>query len=167
MRELLRRLPPLRSGARILDVGSLDVSGGTYRELFDGDVEYTGVDLEMGANVDYVGNLVALVTAAPDRWKDGFDLVISGQQLEHDPTPWNTVASMVQVCADHAHVVLIAPFVWEYHHPPDYFRFTGDGLASLLRGALELDYCDPEAVFSGLESPDAWAFAKKVKSLES
>lgn len=165
MRELLRRLPPLRAGARILDVGSLDVNG-TYRELFDGDVDYTGVDLKMGANVDCVGNLVALVTAAPDRWIEGFDLVVSGQALEHDPEPWATVSSMVQVCADHGHIAIIAPFVSPVHHPPDYFRFTGQGMAALLRRGLELDFCDPHTVFSGLETPDAWAFAKKVRAIE-
>ena len=163
MRELLRRLPPLRSGARVLDVGSLAMSGGTYRELFDDDVEYTGVDLSMGPNVDCVGNLVALVTAAPDRWEEGFDLVVSGQALEHDPQPWSTMSSMVQTCKDHGHVVAIAPWIWPLHHEPDYYRFSNYGLHELLRRALDLDFCDPEQVYSGLENTDAWCFAKKVR----
>lgn len=167
MRELLRRLPPLRAGARILDVGSLAVreNSGTYRELFDGDVEYTGIDPVFGANVDVVGNLVALVTAAPDRWEGGYDLVLSGQQLEHDPRPWSTITSMANVCKEGGHVVCIAPWEWPLHHEPDYYRFSHYGLKELLRYGFDLVGCDPEQVYSGLELPDAWCFGKKVRTM--
>ena len=70
---------------RVLDVGSLDVNG-SYRNLFDADFWiYEGLDMEHGENVDFV-------PADPYNWKElrsnTYDLIISGQALEHIEFPW-------------------------------------------------------------------------------
>ena len=69
---------------RVLDVGSMDLNG-SYRELFDDPQwHYTGVDLEPGKGVD-------VVLGSPYAWgaipSDSFDIVISGQALEHVEFP--------------------------------------------------------------------------------
>ena len=73
-----RYLGDLR-GCTILDVGAREVRGQrmNYRRLF-GDYRYAGMDIEPGKNVDIVGY-------------DGlgmYDVVISGQVMEHVCRPW-------------------------------------------------------------------------------
>lgn len=160
MRTILRRLPDDARRGRVLEVGSLNVNG-SYRALFEPDADYTGVDLESGPGVDVVGNIVKLVTVTRDRFAD-FDLVISGQALEHDPAPHLTVTSMVLACVGGGHVCLVAPFIFPLHHLPDYWRFTGEGLNRLLLNGLELAGCDPTFTKYGVTGEDSWAFCRKV-----
>ena len=75
---------------RLLDVGSLDVNG-SYRDLFDTEFwSYDGLDMERGKNVDFV-------PTDPYDWNDQnntYDLVISGQALEHIEFPWKTLKTL-------------------------------------------------------------------------
>ena len=75
----------------VLDVGSYDVNG-CYKELFKpNEFNYVGLDMEKGPNVD-------LVPFSPYEWvelkKDSFDVVISGQAMEHIEFFWVTVAEI-------------------------------------------------------------------------
>ncbi len=113
---------------RILDVGAADVNGG-YRVLFrDRPVEYTGVDIEDGPGVD-------VVLETPDRlpFPDGhFDLVLSGQMLEHCPRFWVVFPEMARVLADHGRLFLIAPSAGPVHrYPVDCYRFLPDAYRTL------------------------------------
>src|SRR5436305_1137595 len=70
---------------RILDVGSADVNG-SYRPLFNfPGAEYVGLDMQAGPNVDFVAANPYDWTGLPDA---AFDVVISGQALEHAEYPW-------------------------------------------------------------------------------
>ena len=69
----------------VLDVGSCDVNevegGYNYRRFFqDPRFIYKGLDMESGANVD-------IVAKTPYHWPmlkdESFDVIISGQALEH------------------------------------------------------------------------------------
>lgn len=77
-------------GARVLEVGSLDING-SVRELFR-DCDYTGVDLQLGPGVDLAcpGHLLELPTGA-------FDTVISAECFEHNPFWRETLANMLRM----------------------------------------------------------------------
>ena len=77
-------------GARVLEVGSLDING-SVRELFSG-CQYTGVDLQPGPGVDLAcpGHLLSLPTAS-------FDTVISAECFEHNPFWRETLANMLRM----------------------------------------------------------------------
>jgi SAM-dependent methyltransferase len=72
---------------KVLDCGSLDVNG-SAKNLFE-DSEYTGVDIVAGKNVDIVSMIKDL--DFPD---NSFDVVISGEMLEHDETWAESLAKM-------------------------------------------------------------------------
>ena len=114
---------------RVLDVGSLDVNG-TYRNLFDANLwVYEGLDMEHGNNVDFV-------PAAPYDWKElksnTYDLVISGQALEHIEYPWKTFENIERVLKPSALCCIIAPSSGpEHKHPVDCWRFYPDGMNAL------------------------------------
>jgi SAM-dependent methyltransferase len=63
-----------------------------------------------------------------------FDLVICEQVLEHVPDPLTAVKTLRRLCKPDGHVYVSTPFLVRLHEwPGDYWRFTPDGMALLLR----------------------------------
>lgn len=116
---------------RVLDVGSYDVNG-SYRHLFDESrYDYTGLDMEEGPNVD-------IVLKSPYDWSaiesDCYDIVISGQALEHIEYFWKTMEEMTRVLKKDGLLCLIAPNGFgEHRYPVDCYRFFADGMIALAR----------------------------------
>jgi len=141
---------------RILDIGSRDVNG-TYRPLFDrpGWI-YTGLDTERGENVDIAVN-------DPYRWKElrreSFDLVISGQTLEHVEYFWITMLEIARVLKTGGLLCLIVPSAGpEHKYPVDCWRFYPDGIRALARHAC-LEVIDAHFASAREEdpvTPDQW-----------
>jgi SAM-dependent methyltransferase len=112
---------------RVLDIGSADVAGGCYRDLFSGPgCEYLGADLARAPNVD-----VVLASPYELPFEAGsFDLVISGQTLEHVPQFWRSFAEMARV--SRSLVFLIVPSAGPIHrYPVDCYRFLPDSMQAL------------------------------------
>jgi SAM-dependent methyltransferase len=116
---------------RVLDVGSCGVNG-TYRAHFrDSRFDYVGLDVEPGPNVDFVPR-------SPYSWKeiedDSFDVVISGQALEHIEFFWVTIGEMTRVLKKEGVLCIIAPNGFSEHRfPVDCWRFFTDGMIALAR----------------------------------
>lgn len=115
----------------VLDIGSYDVNG-CYKKLFKpNQFNYIGLDMERGPNVD-------LVPLSPYKWKelknDSFDVVISGQALEHIEFFWVTVSEMVRVTKKGGLICIIAPNGFgEHRYPVDCWRFFTDGMIAIAR----------------------------------
>lgn len=116
---------------RCLDVGSFNVNG-CVRHLF---TDYTGLDMRAGPNVDVVAPANAIPFPAAS-----FDVVTCLEMLEHDPDPFGSVRDMRRVLKPGGTLVLTAPSIGfpRHDYPSDYWRFTGDGLAVLLRGMADV-----------------------------
>lgn len=120
-----------RPRLRVLDVGSYDVNG-SYKQFFpSSEFDYVGLDMEAGPNVD-------LIPSCPYKWHeletDSFDVVISGQALEHIEFFWITVSEMVRVLKKGGILCLIAPNGFgEHRFPVDCYRFFADGMIALAR----------------------------------
>lgn len=141
----------------VLDIGSKDVNG-TYRPLFAGaGWKYVGADIERGKNVD-------VVIDDGYEWKmigDGqFDVVISGQALEHMERPWLAAKAMYRVCKAGGVCVAIAPAVWDYHqNPKDCWRIYPDGMRAIMvaeAGFVELECsmvrCENELMYNATDT---------------
>ena len=120
---------------RILDVGSYqaDPKHETYRSLCEEKKlwSYFGLDLHKGANVD-------IVSCHPYRWPMGsltFDVVISGQTLEHVAHPHTWMDEIYRILKYPGKVCIIVPSSGKVHHRPDYWRILPDGMAQLLSDA--------------------------------
>jgi SAM-dependent methyltransferase len=123
-----------KENLKILDVGSYDVNG-NYKHIFSNAYPgrsgwaYEGMDIEAGPNVD-------IVTDDPYSWpiKDKtYDVVISGQCLEHTEAPWKWVQEINRVCKTGGIAIIIAPWGWEEHrYPQDCWRIFPDGMRYLL-----------------------------------
>ena len=114
----------------ILEIGSLQTAGqeayADLRAFFPGKA-YTGCDLVAGPGVDRVADAAAL--DLPD---GSFGTVLAVDSLEHVADPWRAAAEMHRVLAPGGLCAITAPFVSPIHHPPDFTRFTPEGMARLL-----------------------------------
>lgn len=150
-------LGPLRGRPlRILDVGSQDVNG-TYRALFsDPAWRYCGADVTGGPNVD-------VVLRKPYVWRElranSYDVVVSGQALEHVEYPWLTVLEIARVMKPGGLCCLIAPSTGpEHRYPIDCWRLLPDAARVLARYAalqvIDTYRCDDATDLGG--GPNEW-----------
>ena len=112
-------------GIKVLDVGSYSVNG-CYKPYFYED-EYVGCDLRAGANV-------AVVMDTPYKLPfeaGAFDLVISGQTLEHVEQPWRLVKEMGRVVKAGGYIIIIAPSAGPTHMATDAWRILPDGMKGM------------------------------------
>jgi SAM-dependent methyltransferase len=82
--------PKAFKGARVLEIGSLNING-SVREQFS-DCDYTGADLELAPGVDIAcqGQLLEFATGS-------FDTTISAECLEHNPYWRETLVNMLRM----------------------------------------------------------------------
>ena len=116
-------------GATVLDVGARNLKNRkrsyTYRPLFDR-FKYYGMDTSPGNNVDIVGY---------ENIRGTFDVLISGQTMEHVKQPWEWVKSLVPYF--NHYICIIAPHTWKEHKNPkhqcpfDTYRYFPDGMQDL------------------------------------
>lgn len=114
-------------GCSVLDVGSRLTNRHhhmTYRDLFGPDYQYVGMDVEPGPNVDIVGY---------DSLEQ-YDVVISGQVMEHVTRPWDWLTSLVPHFK--SFICIIAPHTYRMHRSPlDTYRYFPDGMRDLFEFA--------------------------------
>jgi len=113
-------------GLTVLDVGSMrHKRQRTYRRLFPDPFKYTGMDIVAGQNVDIVGF---------DNIKKQYDVVISGQVMEHVKRPWEWLSSLTKYFSKY--ICIIAPNTSKEHkYPIDTYRYFPDGMRDLFEYA--------------------------------
>lgn len=113
----------------IIDFGSRKVGKQpTYKDIIPIGIDYIGVDLVEGNNVDTV-----CYPGWELKYYNYFDLAISGQMLEHTPNPIQTIRCMYKVLRIGGRVAIIAPSAGHPHCRPDYWRILPDGMERLLK----------------------------------
>lgn len=146
---------------RILDIGSFDKNGDYNYGLILNEENWTyeGLDLKEGNNVD-------IVVEDPYDWKEienkTYDVIVSGQSLEHNEFFWLTLKEIDRVLKPGGIMCLIAPSSGPIHRNPyDCWRFTEKGMESMAK------YIDFKILESGTnnsnENPwnDSHVIAKK------
>ena len=117
---------------RVLDAGS---GRGTWREVIrSGGADYESIDMAPrgGDCPTWVGDVMRM-PQVPD---GHYDAIVSHQVLEHLPRPWEALAEFRRVLRPGGVLVVSAPHLSRRHElPHDYFRFTQEGMESLLRDA--------------------------------
>lgn len=118
---------------KVLDVGCMD-STGAYRNLFHKkNIQYTGLDICEGPNVDVVMDSEYEWSPLQD---ESFDYVISGQAFEHIEYPWLTIKEIYIKMKPGGICCIIAPNTsGEHKAPKDCYRYFADGFAALANWA--------------------------------
>lgn len=119
------------AGKRVLDVGSFNVNG-CYKELFSNTgMDYIGLDIEKGSNVDVVMDDSYHWNSLED---ESFDYIISGQAFEHIEYPWLTMREIYKKLKIDGIVCIIAPNgLSEHRFPVDCYRYYSDGMSALAK----------------------------------
>lgn len=136
---------------KILDVGSTNVSGGTYRGLFVGgytpdeiyhDQKIDGKDYMPNPNWTYIGGdlqpgeNVDILFKEPYDWNlsEQYDVIVSGQTLEHVEDTHRWILEMKKYLKDNGLLCIIVPNKFREHRcPVDCWRVFPDGMNFLLK----------------------------------
>lgn len=112
----------------ILDIGSYDVNG-NYKSLFlNKNWTYLGIDIIPGPNVDVISESEYLLGISRQ-----FDVVISGNCLEHVQAPWLWIKEVEKAVKIGGLICIITPFsLGEHKYPVDCWRILPDGYLYLL-----------------------------------
>lgn len=117
-------------GRNVLDVGgrSLSISDDrSYKPIFSDAETYEIADIVDGPGVTRImPNLYCI--PSPNEY---FDLVVSGQTLEHVPNPFRLVAEMRRVCSKTGFIIIIVPSSGPRHDVKDYWRFKDDAFEAI------------------------------------
>jgi SAM-dependent methyltransferase len=146
MKYFVKNFLDIKEEYKILDIGSFDVSG-SYKNLFiNKNWQYIGLDIIPGPNVDIV---------AKGPYDFGlvkkFDIVISGNCLEHVEAPWLWIKEVEKVIKPGGLLCIIMPFnLGEHRFPVDCYRILPDGFKYLL-----CTHCDFELIESKISNPQA------------
>ena len=116
---------------KILDVGSFDKTGDYNYGMVLNEKNWTyhGLDLKEGNNVD-------IIVENPYDWQEieseSYDVVITGQALEHIEFFWLTLEQMNRVLKPGGFCCIIVPSAGPVHRNPyDCYRFQDDGVKAL------------------------------------
>ena len=131
LRDFVNRFLDRSQPLKIADVGSFDING-TYRPCFVcPQWSYTGFDVRPGPNVD-------VVLASPEYWAtpaehlEAYDVVVSGQVMEHVRRPWRWIRNVASLCKPGGLIWVSAPNTEVYHeHPVDCWRVWPDGMRAV------------------------------------
>lgn len=135
-----------RSGSHVLEVGP-DGRPSTYqRSVADSGVSWETADLASSASTDGdrlfgEGATADLTYAMTDAYAlpvgdESFDIVLSGQVIEHVPQIWRWMPELARVCRPGGYVITIGPVSWPYHEAPvDCWRVHPEGMRALCEEA--------------------------------
>lgn len=121
-------LPLFRNDMRVLEVGPDATPSGYCRIVGNSSIQWEGVDMCPSPGLTWV---------APDEYHfpvpdNSFDVVLSGQVLEHVRKAWVWMREVARVCKPGGLVITINPVNWAYHEwPVDCWRIYPEGIRAL------------------------------------
>ncbi|MDY6905336.1 MAG: methyltransferase domain-containing protein [Thermodesulfobacteriota bacterium] len=131
-------LPFFTDGMHVLEIGPDEVPS-TYQKLVSVRLsrwDYLDID-------DRSMTYVAISDCEFPTESATFDVVFSGQVIEHVRKPWLWLREAARVCKDGGLVITISPINWEYHEAPiDCWRIYPEGMRALYEEAgLDMIIC--------------------------
>jgi len=136
-----------KSGVRILEIGSREVTGPSLAKNFFQNAEYTGFDYYEGPNVDIVGD--AHMLSSYFSQNEQFDLIYSAAVFEHLAMPWVVAAEISKLLRIGGYTFTETHFSYSSHERPwHFFQYSDMGLKALFSPALGFECCD-----AGMSNP--------------
>lgn len=124
-----------RSAARVLELGPDHLPSTFARVTNDPDITWDTAD------IGEAGRSSQLTYVMPDEYTvpvgpGEYDIVFSGQVIEHVRRPWTWMRELARVCRKDGLVITINPVSWPYHEAPiDCWRIYPEGMRALCEEA--------------------------------
>jgi SAM-dependent methyltransferase len=134
-------------GARVLEIGP-DGFPSAYRSLVDrGGLTWDTIDVFQNPDLTHVATSEYVFPMAGDT----YDVVLSGQVIEHVRKIWVWMREVARVCKPGGTVITINPVSWPYHEAPiDCWRAYPEGMKALYEdSSLEVIL----SIWESLEEP--------------
>lgn len=125
-----------KNNMRVLEIGPTG-SPSVYEKVIDNStIQWETLDIDKSSKTTYTASS-EYSFPVPD---NTFDIVLSGQVIEHVREIWVWIKELSRVCKPGGFVITISPVNWPYHEAPhDCWRIYPDGLKALYReGGLEV-----------------------------
>lgn len=153
-------------GGRCLEIGSRNRSGEIRRDWV-APMDYVGVDITDGENVDVVADAHSLSTHFP---AESFDAAFTISTFEHLAMPWKVALELNKVLRVGARALIASHQTYPLHEEPwDFWRFSASAWRTLFNEAtgfrvIDVAYGEPGRVIStvahgttdGIERKPAW-----------
>jgi ubiquinone/menaquinone biosynthesis C-methylase UbiE len=142
-----------RPGMRVLEIGP-----GRFPSIYqsivgNNSLTWDTVDLHQDARLTYITQS-EYAFPIPD---NTYDLVLSGQVIEHVRKIWLWIRELSRVCRIGGTVITICPVSWPYHEAPfDCWRAFPDGMRALY------DEASLEVILSKWESLEARQYRRHI-----
>jgi hypothetical protein len=138
--------------ARVVEVGSMIVAGGSLREAAPANCEYIGIDCSAGLGVDLV--MPDPYTIPHELKSSPIDAVLATSTFEHVEFFWHLFVDMAWAVRPGGMIYVNSPSNGYVHrHPVDCWRFYPDAGAALTRWAKRCGY-ELELVETYIGAPD-------------
>lgn len=122
--------PFFKSGVCVLEIGP-DQNPSTFQELIGGNVaRWDTLDLDSvyAAKPTYRATKEYSYPVPSDQ----YDIVLSGQVIEHVRKIWRWFPELARMCKPGGFVITIGPVSWQYHEAPvDCWRIYPEGMRAL------------------------------------
>lgn len=141
-------LDHFRPDLKVLEIGPDELPSSTYRRIVGApSLTWHTLDIRTDPDLTY-GGADEYSFPVDD---DLYDIVLSGQVIEHVPKVWVWIREVARVCAPGGRVIIINPVTWPYHEAPvDCWRIYPEGMRALYDEAgLEVLL----STFESLETP--------------
>ena len=140
--RFLARLHEIKSGA-ILEIGSRARSAVTQRHHLPAHLDYVGLDILPGPNVDVVGDAHRLEELFG---RNRFAAIFSIAVFEHLAMPWKVALEINRVLAPGGIVFTGSNQTWPMHEEPwDFFRFSQHSWKTLFNHATGFEVIETAA----------------------
>lgn len=121
-----------KDGMKVLEIGP-DASPSTYRTMISTDnILWDTLDINPAVNPTFF----ARSEYSFDLPSDTYDIVLSGQVIEHVRKVWVWIKEVSRVCKPGGVVITVNPVSWPYHEAPiDCWRIYPEGMKALYEEA--------------------------------
>jgi SAM-dependent methyltransferase len=133
-----------KNNTRVLEIGP-DAFPSTFKKAVNNDsIDWQTLDIYKSEQLTYATDN-EYKFPVPD---NTFDIVLSGQVIEHVRKIWVWIKELNRVCKVGGKVITIAPTSWPYHEAPiDCWRIFPEGMKTLYEDAgLKMDLCKFETL---------------------
>jgi SAM-dependent methyltransferase len=152
-----------KEGMRVLEIGP-DAHPSTFQKLVSvKDIKWETLDIyrrpEMGDSLTYLANHEYIWPIEDEQ----FDIVLSGNVIEHVQKIWVWIAEVARVCKTGGQLITINPVSWPFHgEPQDCWRIYPQGMQALYD---EAGVRTTLSVYESLDFPKKYSIPYLAKQL--